>query len=303
MTSEPSGSGEASEPANSGEPPPYETWQPQYRPSEPSSGQPQWGAQAYPPAPGSPAPGPQPGPVYPPGGYPSGGYTPAGYPPAGYPPTGYPPSGYGYQAGYGYPAGPTAPPLWGPPPRRRLTPGAKITGFVMLGVSIVVMILAVVMVIETVGRPVVDVFTRRTDALPANVTRHFDAKDYVVYERTAGSFEQTTITPSDVTVVNVATGEHVSTRAVSSDQTVDRNNAHYQGVVGFSIPASGEYRVTVAGSNGDVLIGRDLVDIVRDGVVWMVLGGFGFLLLIGAILVLTLGPKRVVPPRTPPPGS
>ena len=189
---------------------------------------------------------------------------------------------------------------------RRLGLGVVLT-------SVAVLVLAAVML----GIRTVPAFTQATlqdgYRLPMDATMTLDAGTWVVFERT-GRLEQrgpitvttnrrTRLTPERVSVTDPA-GEPVPTSRLTSTQTIDRNGVVYTGAVAFDAARDGQYRLTVSGTRGHVLVARDIFGMFASSVVWLLLIAVALVGCITGVALIVTGRRRERPSgdRPAPPG-
>jgi hypothetical protein len=161
--------------------------------------------------------------------------------------------------------------------------------------SIIVMILGVLIAVPSAVKalaPIVRSFTTSAESTPVDTRQHFSHGTYVVYER---SNELATISPSDVSVVDLSTEQTIETREPSDSETVTTNGISYNSEVEFDTPSSGDYEVRVASpsdNNVDVIIARSLQDTVKSVLGWFALAGLGGVVFIAGIVLIIVGATR-----------
>jgi hypothetical protein len=190
--------------------------------------------------------------------------------------------------------------LWIPaiPPRRRLTAGTKVTGILLLVASALIGIATVIVFAVQAISPIVDTLSADSHQTPYTTTRHFDEGTYVVYQRVADSdVDSVSVLATDVTVTSVGEGQQqVGIKPMTRTDRLDINDRDYLGAVKFTIPHAGDYQIAVTSSGSEIVIGRDILDVVYGALPWLFGLLIAVLVLIAGILVLVRGPRRLVGP-------
>ncbi len=195
--------------------------------------------------------------------------------------------------------------------------------FVAVAVMVLGFLIVVVAVIRVVAPIVRAVETSPPQPVPGGVAHlHLTPGTYRVYERTGtitGSGGLTfshndavAIRAGDVSVTGPG-GSVLPAYDVGPNETITRNRIIFTAAVGFKVPATGDYEVTIlAGRQGQVLVNRSLGDSVRAALGRIAVAGVGMLILIGGVALLIIGivrrgrVRRIVAPAgqpmLPPPG-
>jgi hypothetical protein len=126
--------------------------------------------------------------------------------------------------------------------------------------------------------------------IPGSTTRTLDRGVHVVFERTGNSSSSgnvtisrnnaVTIGPEDVQVTG-PNGARITTRAMNSNETLNRNGSIFTGAVKFTVVTPGQYDIDVSSGNGTAVVGRSLVDTVGKHLGWLFgvgIGGLAFLI-------------------------
>jgi hypothetical protein len=180
--------------------------------------------------------------------------------------------------------------------------GAKRAGVVVVLAAAALLVLSGVVLGVTLAPSFVKTVSAQPYALPADATIAMDRGSWVVFEQTGletqtGPVTSTVnrgprLTPDRVTVTDSA-GTTVPTTEITSTQTVNQGGVIYTGAVTFTVPADGSYRVVVTGTEGQVLVAKDLGDQFASSAVWFGLLGLATVgLLVGVILIL-VGRRRL----------
>jgi Protein of unknown function (DUF2510) len=136
----------------------------------------------------------------------------------------------------------------------------------------------------------VSTLTAPTFDIPGSTSRTLDKGVYVVFERTGDSSSSDNVTisrnnaatigPEDVQVTG-PDGIAITTRRMSSNETLNRNQSIFTGAVKFTVVTPGKYDVNVSGGDGTAAVGRSVVDSVRKRLGWLIgvgIGGLAFLI-------------------------
>jgi hypothetical protein len=127
-------------------------------------------------------------------------------------------------------------------------------GWALVCVGVVCGIVAVFMLVGSVGPALRDALVRPPCATPCSESLHLEAGHYLVFEEvgrstTVGPFSSSTEGPATVSPARVAvtapSGEALDVVAPSASETIERNGAIYGGVAGFHVREPGRYRVAV----------------------------------------------------------
>jgi hypothetical protein len=186
----------------------------------------------------------------------------------------------------------------GQPPMR----GARRVGLVVVLAAAALLVLGGVMLAVSLGPSIASTVSAQPYAVPADATIAMDRGRWVVFEQTGLQTQTGPVTstvnrgprlaPDQVTVTDAA-GATVPTTEIASTQTVNQGGVVYTGAVTFTVPADGSYRVVVTGTEGQVLVAKDLGEQFASAVVWFGLLGLGMVgLLVGVILIL-VGRRRL----------
>jgi hypothetical protein len=169
-------------------------------------------------------------------------------------------------------------------------------------VSVVVLILGLVIgvvgVVKAVAPLVRTLASSPSFATPGAARLHLSSGQFVIYERTGGSFsfsgnDTTTITPSDVVVTAESDGLRLPVRIVTDNERITRNGDAYEGAVRFSTPSAGMYRVEVgATAPGRVVVARSLQDTIRDSLPWWGLALLGGAVAVAGVVMWIVGATR-----------
>jgi hypothetical protein len=185
------------------------------------------------------------------------------------------------------------------PPGPPETPGPSLRSAIVLivvGVALAIptFVAGVAPIIRQVASPL------RFDA-PGQTRLHLGKATYLVYEDTGAaslgssfsSNDRVTIAPADVTV-SAADGTAVEVLdRPATIETLTTNGDRFVGAVRFTIPAAGDYTVTVRNTQPKaVLVARPLTDTIRAVLVWWLLAGAGGVTAAVGIVLLIVGSVR-----------
>ena len=138
---------------------------------------------------------------------------------------------------------------------------------------------------------------------PVHVVIHCKTGDYYVYQEVGSqisgpgfSFSHTrfpTLMPQDV----VVTGPHeeaVATWSASGSETITKSSEIFSNAVGFHVPVSGPYAVTVSSTSPTaVIIGPSLGTQFVEAAPWLILSGVGLpIALVGLVLLIIESNRR-----------
>jgi len=180
--------------------------------------------------------------------------------------------------------------------------GLVITGAVLAGVSLVLVVVAGVLIGRSVGGPLISAFTSPARTTPVDASLSLNPGRYTVFERTgtssktgpvtATSNNGTTVTPDDVTVTG-PDGDTLATTTIGGSETITREDAVYTGAVRFRVPAAGTYRVRVDVPAGtEVVVAPALGTGFRAVLPWVAIGAISTFVLIVGSIVLAVGLVR-----------
>jgi hypothetical protein len=164
--------------------------------------------------------------------------------------------------------------------------------------------------VRSAGSSVIETFTTPVRVTPLDVTLDLDEGTYVIYEATAqgrntgsstaGLDRGATISADDVTVLD-SSGAPVIVEDPRFDETIDRDNLTFTGVVRFTVDDAGPHRIQVEGSGQQVLVAPSLVGSFGEAVAWLGLIGLGVLLAIVGVVLFIVGLIRGAQSASPQP--
>ncbi len=149
--------------------------------------------------------------------------------------------------------------------------------------------------------------TQTPMSTPGSAEYTFGTGRYAVFERTGSqrggggiTFTQNgfpELRPSDVTVTGPS--GPVRTRLMDSNETINRNQAIYTGVVEFEVTEPGRYQVGVDRVTTEVIVTRRLFDGQASNLVLGLASGFVFVTAAGALVIssIVVGVRRRRPVR------
>lgn len=174
-------------------------------------------------------------------------------------------------------------------------------GFAVLGVSAVVLVLAVVMFAVRIAPTLGSALFADSHALPMDTTMTLDSGSWVVFEETgaqrrAGPVTTTenhglSLTPDQVTITGPG-GDPVPTSRIGSNQTINRNGRLYTGALTFVADTAGPYRVVITGDAEGVVISQDLGGTFSSVAVWFLIGAVGAVGCLAGLVLVVLGRRR-----------
>lgn len=190
---------------------------------------------------------------------------------------------------------PTPPPAPAGPAGKKRS-GAIWTGVILMAVGLVLGIGALVAVMV----PTMAMLQAPGMAAPGSQSFDLDAGENAVYERVANQFDDTTITPADVSVTAPG-GAAVKVSPVAGDEILAAENGTYAAVARFKADPAGRYEVKLANATPSrVVVGPTYTGLGRRIAPWL-LGGFGagLLFLIGFVVWIVGLVRRPKAPRPP----
>ena len=196
-----------------------------------------------------------------------------------------------------------------PPPTRGR--GLVTVGAVTAAISLVLTVVSGVLIVTSVGGPLVTSFTSPARATPLDVCLVLEAGRFTVFEKTpVGVTSSTTVTADDVTVTG-PDGASIPTSNLSSTETMTRDDASFTGAVRFRAPVDGSYRVRVDTPPGtEVVIAPAFGTGFRAVLRWFAIGAISTVtLLVGIVLVIIglvrrrSGRNRAQPPHPTAPNA
>lgn len=177
-------------------------------------------------------------------------------------------------------------------PRPRFGWGRRALVAVML-VSLAIAALAWIQVLPAA----IDGLTKTPLATPGSDEMHLTPGLYAVFERTGTqsggggiTFSENNspkLAPRDVTVTGPS-GEQVTTRYMSSNQSLNRNGKLYTGVIEFTVTEAGQYTVAVTRVTGEVVVTRSLLDGQAGNVIVGVMSGLTFVFSTAGLVLATI---------------
>jgi hypothetical protein len=224
-------------------------------------------------------------------------------------------SGFSRTTRYGFPMVTEQFPPGGPPsapsaatgtPPGKSTRGRRtmIAGTVITLLALIVGITSVVVMGSSVGRPLIESLTKDPQQTPVDEQMTLRAGRYTVFEltgltRTRGPVTTTTatgaplITAADVDVTG-PDGKRITTSEFgSSSEEMTRGEGMYSGVVRFTTPEAGVYRVRVsAPGSAKVVIAPSFGSGLRAALPWLVAGFGSAVAFMFGVLVLIIGAVR-----------
>jgi Protein of unknown function (DUF2510) len=152
-------------------------------------------------------------------------------------------------------------------------------------------------------------FSTPVRVTPVDITVELDDRTYVIYQATARTFgagavttddgQAVNISPEDVSVVS-SSGDRLVKESPRFDETIERGNVTYTGVVRFTVEKAGPYRIQIVGSGQQLIIAPSLLGSFGSAAAWLALIGVGGLLVaVGLVLLIVgfvRGRKTVVAP-------
>jgi hypothetical protein len=163
---------------------------------------------------------------------------------------------------------------------------------------VLLMVLGPIVALASVGflvKGAVSTITAPTFVIPGSTTRTFDKGVYVVFERTGttSAAGNASVGPADVQVTG-PDGATITTRRMSSTETVTRDGSVFLGAAKFTVVTPGKYDIEVlAGDDGVAVVGPSLVDSVSKNLGWLAgIGVGGLAFLVGLIWLIVALRRR-----------
>jgi Protein of unknown function (DUF2510) len=147
----------------------------------------------------------------------------------------------------------------------------------------------------------ISTLTEPTFDIPGSTTRTLDKGVYVVFERTGERSSSGNVTFSRNGVATIGAedvqvtgpdGTRITTRRMTSTETLNRNGSIFSGAVKFTVVTPGQHDVTVSGGNGTAVVGRGLADSVGNHLGWLVGVGIGALAFLLGLIWLIVALRR-----------
>jgi hypothetical protein len=161
----------------------------------------------------------------------------------------------------------------------------KRLGWSLLALGLALGALSAVFVVKDLVGPLADSATNPTYSVPGTDSIQLDKGKYLIYARLES------IAPGEVEV-KAPDGHELATTTSGTTETLTRDGDAYTGVVAFEVPAKGIYEITIDSTPNEVFVGRDLVDVLLDSLVWIITGGLAVLMVLAAVVLLIVGFTR-----------
>lgn len=183
-------------------------------------------------------------------------------------------------------------------------------GWALVCVGVVLGIVAVFMLVGSVGPALKDALVRPPWATPCSESLDLEAGRYLVFEEvgrstSVGPFSSSTEGPATVSPAEVAvtspSGEALDVVAPSASETIDRNGAIYGGVAGFHVREPGRYRVAVDAPPGTrILVAPGLGQTFLEALPGIGVAVIGFAVgLTGLVFLIVAWIRRRTPDAPP----
>jgi hypothetical protein len=176
--------------------------------------------------------------------------------------------------------------------------GRRRVGLGVLVASAAVLILGLVMLGVRIAPTFGNAILSSSHAAPMDATISLDSGSWVVFEQTGverggGPVTVTTnhaveLTADQVTITGPA-GRPVPTRALTTNQTINRNGDIYTGAVQFRVATKGRYRIVISSESGPVIISEDIGAVFSSSARWFLLTAIALLGCLTGLALMFLG--------------